>query len=102
MYDGRSISYGVNSNIYRNQTDEFGTLEIRAWNSTLDPKLFLARIKFCKTFTDWLAKTTTVSVESFFDFMNKSEKENYKYMLNHPENPHEWGFPAKAVNALLA
>ena len=102
MYNGRDVLYGVQGNIYRNQTNEFGTLEIRAWNATLDPKLFLARIKFCKTFTDWLAKTTTVSVESFFDFMNKSEKENYKYMLNHPENPHEWGFPAKAVNALLA
>lgn len=100
-YNGDRVHYGVGDNIYRNQNAEFGTLEIRAWNATLDPKLFLARIKFCKTFTNWLAKTTEITVDSFFKFMNKSEKENYKYMLNHTENPHEWGFPAKAVRALL-
>ena len=100
--DGDLMYYGVNGNIYHNQADSFGTLEIRAWNSTLDPKLFLARIKFCKTLTNWLAETATVSIESFFNFMSKGEKANYKYMLNHPENPHEWGFPPKAINALLA
>lgn len=102
LYNGGRVSYGVDSNIYRNQNVEFGTLEIRAWNSTLDPKLFLARIKFCKTLTDWLKKTNTVSIKSFFDYMNKSEKDNYKFMLNHKENPHEWGFPPAAINALLA
>lgn len=101
-YDGENVCYGVEGNIYRDQSNEFGTLEIRAWNSTLDPKLFLARIKFCKTFTNWLDTADEFTVESFFNFMNKSEKNNYKYMLNHKENPHEWGFPAKAVNALLA
>lgn len=101
-YDGSSMYYGVEGNIYHDQSNEFGTLEIRAWNSTLDPKLFLARIKFCKTFTNWLDTADVFTVESFFNFMSKSEKSNYKYMLNHKENPHEWGFPAKAVNALLA
>jgi len=101
-YDGKDMYFGVNDNIFRDQTGEFGTLEIRAWNSTLDPKLFMARIKFCKTFTNWLAKTKEVSVSSFFDFMSKQEKANYSYMLNHAENPHMWGFPPKAVNALLA
>lgn len=101
-YDGNSMYYGVEGNIYHDQSSEFGTLEIRAWNSTLDPKLFLARIKFCKTLTNWLETATVFSVESFFNFMSKSEKDNYKYMLNHKENPHEWGFPAKAINALLA
>lgn len=102
LADGRPMYYGVRDNIYRDQVCDFGTLEIRAWNATLDPKLFLARIKFCKTFTEWLSKTTTVSVQSFFDYMSAKEKANYKYMLNHKENPHEWGFPPKAVNALLA
>lgn len=102
LADGRPMYFGVENNIYRDQRSDFGTLEIRAWNATLDPKLFLARIKFCKTFTEWLAKTTTVSVQSFFEYMSAKEKANYKYMLNHKENPHEWGFPPKAINALLA
>lgn len=102
LYDGREMYFGVHDNIYRDQLHDFGTLEIRAWNATLNPKLFMARIKFCKTFTEWLAKTKVVSVESFFDFMNAQEKANYSYMLNHKENPHEWGFPPKAINALLA
>lgn len=102
--DGSEIHYGVRDNIYRDQNREFGTLEIRAWNATLDPKLFLARIKFCKTFTNWLSATSKedICVESFFNFMDAKEKRNYAYMLNHKENPHKWGFPAKAVNALLA
>lgn len=100
--NGERVHYGVESNIYHNQIDSFGTLEIRAWNSTLDPKLFLARIKFCKTITEWLAKAKEITVDSFFNYMTPAEKRNYGYMLNHPENPHEWGFPPKAVNALLA
>ena len=99
---GAKMNYGVGSNIYRDQVSSFGTLEIRAWNSTLDPHLFLARIKFCKYFTQWLAKTKEVSIESFFNSLTKKQKENYNYMLNHAENPHKWGFPAKAVNTLLA
>lgn len=101
-YDKTEVSYGVGGNIYHDQISSFGTLEIRAWNSTLDPKLFMARIKFCKTITDWLAKTKVVSVESFFDSLSPKDKRNYAYMMNHPENPHEWGFPPKAINALLA
>ena len=100
--DGSLIHYGVGDNIYHDQTLSFGTLEIRAWNATLNPKMFLARIKFCKTFTEWLATTTEVCIESFFNFMNEEEKRNYKYMLLSKENPHKWGFPAKAVEALLA
>lgn len=102
MKNGGMIHYGVGDNIFHDQTTTFGTLEIRAWNSTLNPKMFLARIKFCKTFTDWLATTTDVCVESFFNFMDESAKRNYKYMLLNKENPHKWGFPAKAVEALLA
>lgn len=102
--DGREIHYGVRDNIYRDQNSEFGTLEIRAWNSTLNPKMFLARIKFCKTFTNWLSATANedICIESFFNFMDAKEKRNYAYMLNSKENPHKWGFPAKAINALLS
>lgn len=100
--DGEKMYFGVNSNIFRDQFAEFGTLEIRAWNATLNPRLFLARIKFCKYFCDWLAKTKTITVENFFSSLGSKEKANYKYMLNNKENPHEWGFPPKAVNALLA
>lgn len=95
-------SYGVNNNIYHDQLATFGTLEIRAWNSTLDPKLFMARIKFCKTLTDWLAKAKKVTIDGFFASLTQAEKKNYKYMLNHAENPHEWGFPVSAINAMLA
>ena len=100
--DGSLIHYGVGDNIFHDQTNGFGTLEIRAWNATLDPKMFLARIKFCKTFTDWLASTTDICVESFFNFMDVNAKKNYKYMLLSKENPHKWGFPAKAIETLLA
>lgn len=100
-FNNEPVNYGVGSNIYHNQLSDFGTLEIRAWNSTLDPKLFMARIKFCRTLTNWLAKAKDITVEAFFNSLSPAEKWNYKYMMNHPENPHEWGFPPKAINALL-
>lgn len=99
---GGRLHYGVEGNIYRDQLSDFGTLEIRAWNATLDPKLFLARIKFCKYFCDWLAKTTEVSLQNFYDSLTDKDKKNYAYMVNHKENPHQWGMPVKAVQALLA
>lgn len=99
---GNRMYYGVEGNIYRNQLSDFGTLEIRAWNATLDPKLFMERIKFCKYLCDWLADAKEISVEKFFEDLTDVAKKNYAYLVNHAENPHQWGMPLKAVNAMLA
>ena len=102
LSSGNNMYYGVEGNIFRNQLNDFGTLEIRAWNATLDPKLFMERIKFCKYFCDWLADAKEISVEKFFEDLTDVAKKNYKYLVNHAENPHQWGMPLKAVNAMLA
>lgn len=102
LSSGANMYYGVEANIFRNQLSDFGTLEIRAWNATVDAKLFLARIKFCQYLCNWLAKATEITVEKFFDSLSGNDKRNYMYMVNHKENPHEWGMPLKAINAMLA
>ena len=95
------VSYGVGTNIYHNQVPNFGTLEIRAWRATLNPKMFMARLRFAKKLMDYLASNRTVSVRDFFKTMTPKQKLDYLYMLESPENPHEWGKSPTAVKRLL-
>lgn len=53
--NGNEQIYGVKSNIYRNQIDKLGTVELRCFSTTLDVKLFIKRIKFTKMLYDFLA-----------------------------------------------
>lgn len=95
------ISYGVGCNIYRDQGSCFGTLEIRAWNATLDPKMFMARVRFSKWLVDFLVKEPRPTEKKLFDAMGVQAKRDYLYMLNSKENPHAWGDETK-VRELLA
>jgi len=95
------ISYGVGCNIYHDQGGSFGTLEIRAWNATLDPKMFMARVRFSKWLVDFLVKEPRPTEKKLFDAMGCQAKRDYLYMLNSKENPHAWGDETK-VRELLA
>lgn len=95
------VRYGVGNNIYHDQGATFGTLEIRAWNATLDPKMFMARVRFSKWLVDFLVKEPKPTEKKIFDSMGVQAKRDYLYMLNSKENPHAWGNEAQ-VRELLA
>lgn len=99
---GGLVSYGVGCNIYHDQTAGFGTLEIRAWNSTLNTKMFMARLRFAKKLVDYLVSDLPVTVEDFFKSLGVQGKRDYMFMLTSKENPHKWGKYAATKKLLKA
>lgn len=99
--DNGSVSYGTGTNIYHDQSGTFGTLEIRAWNATLDTRMFMARMRFSRFLVDYLAHDTTPTLAKIFGAMKPQTKRDYLYMLNSKENPHEWGNDTQ-IRQLLA
>lgn len=99
---GGLVSYGVGGNIYHDQTAGFGTLEIRAWNSTLNTKMFMARLRFAKKLVDFLVSDLPVTVEDFFKSLGVQGKRDYMFMLTSKENPHKWGKYAATKKLLKA
>lgn len=96
-----SVSYGTGTNIYHDQSGTFGTLEIRAWNATLDTRMFMARVRFSRFLVDYLAHDTKPTLAKIFHAMKPQTKRDYLYMLDSKENPHEWGNDTQ-IRQLLA
>lgn len=96
------VSYGVGGNIYHDQGATFGTLEIRAWNATLNPRMFMARVRFSRWLVNYLTKDTHPTMAKIFKAMGTQAKRDYLYMLNSKENPHQWGEDPEKFRALLA
>ena len=100
--DRGDVSYGTGGNIYHDQGGTFGTLEIRAWNATLNPRMFMARVRFSRWLVDYLTKDTKPTMAKIFKAMGTQAKRDYLYMLNSKENPHQWGENPDKFRALLA
>lgn len=89
--------YGLGYNITRGFTSH-GTLEVRVWQATTNPKVFMARVKFADYLIRFLASDTPI--ELFFKKMNKEQKENYAFLVK-TENPHVFGVGEKAALEML-
>lgn len=92
--------YGTGNDLFRDQYSVFRTLEIRAWNATTDPKVFLTRIRIAKALVEFLLTDLPVSITEFFKWMSKARKTDYKFLLN-AENPHEYGLPKDLLLTML-
>lgn len=92
--------YGIGRDLYRNQAETFGTLEIRAWNATTNPDVFLARIRIAKALVEFLLTDLPVNISEFFKWMSKARKKDYKFLLN-TENPREYGLPNDVLLGML-
>lgn len=86
--------YGVGNNIIRNQMMQFGTLEIRVWESTLNPELFRMRAKFCNDLVKLLIKKG-VDYTNIWRKMPKPMLEAYVDML-FIENDHKIGLSVRS------
>lgn len=86
--------YGVGSNIIRNQMMQFGTLEIRVWESTLNPELFRMRAKFCNDLVKLLIKNG-VDYTNIWRKMPKPMLRAYVDML-FIENDHKIGLSVRS------
>ena len=86
--------YGVGSNIIRNQMMQFGTLEIRVWESTLNPELFRMRAKFCNDLVKLLIKNG-VDYTNIWRKMPKPMLQAYVDML-FIENDHKIGLSVRS------
>jgi len=80
--------YGLGDDITRGYTGH-KTLEIRVWEATTNPEIFMARLKFADYLMRFLISNSPIS--AFFDEMSVEDKLNYKVMLDDPENPHAFG-----------
>ena len=92
--------YGIGNDLYRNQVETFGTLEIRAWNATTNPDVFLARIRIAKALVEFLLTDLPVNIREFFRWLPKARKKDYKFLLN-TENPREYGLPNDVLLGML-
>lgn len=92
--------YGIGADLYRNQVETFGTLEIRAWNATTNPDVFLARIRIAKALVEFLLTDLPVNMGEFFRWMSKARRKDYKFLLN-TENPREYGLPNDVLLGML-
>lgn len=90
----QTARYGLNNDLYRNQYSEFGTLEIRCWESTTNPVLFRKRIVFAKMFVDYLISDEPI--EKIWTKMPIKMAKLYVDML-FTENPHSFGGDPKDV-----
>lgn len=86
--------YGLNKDLYRDQHGVFGTLEIRAWESTTDPILFRKRIVFSKMFVDYLVGNNPI--EDIWTKMPLKMAKLYVDML-FTDNPHKFGGDPKDI-----
>lgn len=89
-----STRYGTGSNIIRNQMNQFGTLEIRVWESTLNPDLFRMRAKFCNDLVKLLVKKD-INYKNIWRKMPKPMLEAYVDML-FIENDHKYGLSVRS------
>ena len=85
--------YGTGTNIIRNQMSSFGTLEIRVWESTLNPDLFRMRAKFFNDLVKMLIKKG-VDYNNIWKLMPKQMYEAYIDML-FIENDHKYGLSTR-------
>ena len=92
--------YGIGRDLYRDQENTFGTLEIRAWNATTNPDVFLARIRIAKALVEFLLTDLPVNISEFFRWLSKARKKDYKFLLN-TENPREYGLPNDVLLGML-
>lgn len=75
-----------------------GTLEIRVWEATTNPRVFMARLKFADYFFRFLM--TDLPFTKFFSSMTKRQKQNYAFLVK-TQNPHAFGMGKDAALALL-
>ena len=96
----KPIHYGVGDNIYHDQTNTFGTLEIRAWNATTNPEVFMARIRIAKAIVQFLLSNQKVTMENFFKWLPKQRRKDYLFLMN-TENPNEFGLNQETILAMM-
>lgn len=79
--------YGLGHNMTRGFT-RHETFELRIWEATMNPAVFMARVKFADYFARFMASDTPL--EAFFQKMDDENKKNYEFLLR-TENPHVFG-----------
>lgn len=89
--------YGLGRNFARIFSRR-GTLEIRVWEATTNPRVFMARLKFADYFFRFLM--SDLSFDKFFSQMTKRQKQNYAFLVK-TQNPHAFGMGKDAALALL-
>lgn len=95
------LRYGIDGTDYiRDQYGDLGTLEIRAFESTTDPKIFEKRLRFCETFYKYLCGK--YSLKDFFKRITKEEKDNYRDLVLDSNNPSAFGGSKEEILAMLA
>lgn len=85
--------YGLGNDILRDQFGEFGTLEIRCWESTTNPDLFRKRLLFSKLLVRTLLRKG-VNYENIWTKMPRTMQKLYVDML-FTENEHLFGLSPK-------
>lgn len=95
------LRYGIDGTDYiRDQFQDFGTLEIRAFESTTDPTTFEKRLRFCETFYKYLCGK--YSLKDFFKRITKEEKDNYRDLVLDSNNPSAFGGSKEEILTMLA
>ena len=95
------LRYGIDGTDYiRDQYGDYGTLEIRAFESTTDPTIFEKRLRFCETFYKYLCGK--YSLKDFFKRITKEEKDNYRDLVLDSNNPSAFGGSKEEILAMLA
>lgn len=93
--------YGIDGlDCIKDQFGDYGTLEIRAFESTTDPEIFERRLRFCETLYKFLCGP--YSIKSFFKRITKEEKENYRALVLDKNNPNVFGGSKEDVLKMLA
>lgn len=85
--------YGIDKDFTRGFTSH-KTLEIRVFEATLNPKVFMARLKFCDYFMRFLC--TNMPFSEFFNQMSLKDKQNYAYLVK-TNNQHAFGMGKDAA-----
>jgi len=89
--------YGLGEDLFRDTEDEFGTFEIRAFETTLNPLVFYNRLVVTKYILDYIRLS---GVFRILENMPRDIKKAY-YFLCTTENPHIYGYGIDKIKQKL-
>lgn len=89
--------YGTDYDLFEQDTKDAKTLEVRAFESTTNPFIFLARLHVTQYLLNHIAQNPYLSLaESTFENMPMPLKQMY-WFLTSRENPNRYGFKRDLV-----
>lgn len=86
--------YGLGNDMFR-FNDEYGTIEIRAFASTIKPSVIRNRMIVVREMYRYLASDKPIS--ELFNCLSKAGRRAYKMLLFDKDNPHEFGAQVEEV-----